>query len=102
MIRHLSEHEDLKPRLDALIKAHEEDALAASQLEERITSLLQRYTTRVLLISLYSCDSFLIMVRQTDSLSELFVEWNNVISSMEDKVNRMERDKQEQVKLGYE
>ena len=43
----LPEHKDLQPRLDALLKAHEEDAEMASRLERQIAGLMDRYTTRV-------------------------------------------------------
>ena len=43
----LSEHRALQPRLDALLKAQEEDAETASRLERRIAGLMDRYATRV-------------------------------------------------------
>lgn len=49
----LPEHKDLQPRLDALLKAHGEDAEMASRLERRIAGLMDRYGTRVS-ASLYS------------------------------------------------
>lgn len=41
------EHEPLKPRLQALVKAHEEDLAKAASLESRIGALLERHATKV-------------------------------------------------------
>jgi hypothetical protein len=43
----LSDYEALQPRLDALMKAHEEDLHKAGELEKRIASLMNRYATNV-------------------------------------------------------
>ena len=43
----LPEHATLQPRLDALMKANEEDLLKAAELEERIASIMDRYATNV-------------------------------------------------------
>lgn len=43
----LPEYEALKPRLEALVQAHEEDLHLASQLEKRIAGLMDRYATNV-------------------------------------------------------
>lgn len=43
----LAECKDLQPRLEALLKAQEEDGKMASSLETRIGALMDRYTTRV-------------------------------------------------------
>ncbi|KAH8114231.1 hypothetical protein DFH11DRAFT_256471 [Phellopilus nigrolimitatus] len=80
----LADYEALTPRLDALKKAHEEDLTTAVDLERRIADVLKRYTTRI------------------DALSELFVEWNDVLTATEDKIARLEREKAEKVRLGYE
>ena len=42
-----TEFEEIKPRLDALSKAHEEDLARAADLERRIASVLRQYATRV-------------------------------------------------------
>jgi hypothetical protein len=39
---------------------------------------------------------------QVDVLSELFVAWNDVITEAEDRVNKAERKKEEQRRLGFE
>ena len=43
----LPDYEALQPRLDALMKAHEEDLHKAADLEKRIASLMNRYATNV-------------------------------------------------------
>lgn len=43
----LPEHEALKPRLQKLQEAHEEDLRLAAQLEKRIAGLMDRYATNV-------------------------------------------------------
>jgi len=40
-----SDYETLQPRLDALLKAHEEDIILA--LEKRIAALVERHATHV-------------------------------------------------------
>lgn len=45
----LTEYETLQPRLDALLEAHEDDLRKASDLEQRIARLMDRYATRVCL-----------------------------------------------------
>ena len=42
-----TEFEEIKPKLDALSKAHEEDLARAADLERRIASVLRQYATRV-------------------------------------------------------
>ncbi|KAI0369841.1 hypothetical protein BV20DRAFT_339721 [Pilatotrama ljubarskyi] len=80
----LGDHEALQPRLEALLTAHDEDLNAAADLEKRIALLMDRYATNV------------------DTLSELFVSWDQTIRDAEEEVHRMERDREERRKLGYE
>ncbi|KLO19679.1 hypothetical protein SCHPADRAFT_843164, partial [Schizopora paradoxa] len=80
----LADYKELIPRLEALRSAQKEDLRQATDLEKRIADVLRRYTTRV------------------DALSELFVEWNDVLSSAEDKVSRLERERADMKRLGYE
>ncbi|KAH9849929.1 hypothetical protein C2E23DRAFT_736334 [Lenzites betulinus] len=80
----LNDYEALQPRLEALFKAHDEDLNTAAALEKRIALLMDRYATNV------------------DTLSELFVSWDQSIRDTEDEVHRMERDRTEKQKLGYE
>lgn len=78
------DYKPLQPRLQALVKAHEEDLFKAASLENRIAALLEKHATKV------------------DALSELFVAWNDVITEAEDRVGKAERELDEQKRLGYE
>ncbi|EIM86592.1 uncharacterized protein STEHIDRAFT_97258 [Stereum hirsutum FP-91666 SS1] len=80
----LPDYEPLKPRLEKLVERHQENAKAASVLERRVASLMHRYASQV------------------DNLSELFVAWDETLQDAEEKVARLERDKEERVRLGYE
>lgn len=44
----LLDHVSLRPRLDALIAAHQEDLDRANALEKRIANLLEQHATKVL------------------------------------------------------
>ncbi|KAF8892294.1 hypothetical protein BD779DRAFT_105887 [Infundibulicybe gibba] len=74
----------LQPRLDALIKAHEEDAARALALEKRVTALMERHATHV------------------DALSELFVVWDDTITEAEDRTSKLERERSERRRMGLE
>lgn len=80
----LADYEALQPRLDALLKAHQEDIKLATLLEKRIAALVDRHATHV------------------DALSELFVAWDDVLTETENKVIKLERDREERQRLGYE
>ncbi|KAG1767163.1 hypothetical protein EV702DRAFT_980354 [Suillus placidus] len=80
----LADYETLQPRLDALLKAHQEDIRSAASLEKRIAALVDRHATHV------------------DALSELFVAWDDVLTETENKVTKLERDRDERQRLGYE
>ncbi|EIW79367.1 hypothetical protein CONPUDRAFT_167124 [Coniophora puteana RWD-64-598 SS2] len=80
----LADYKALEPRLEALITAHEEDVELAASLEQRIAALVDRHSTHV------------------DALSELFVAWDDLLTDTEDKVTRLERNRQERQRLGYE
>lgn len=41
------DYETLRPRIDALATAHEEDVSKVTELERRIADVLRQYTTRV-------------------------------------------------------
>lgn len=80
----LADYETLQPRLDALLKAHQEDIRLVASLEKRIAALVDRHATHV------------------DALSELFVAWDDVLTETENKVIKLERDREERQRLGYE
>ncbi|KAI0730948.1 hypothetical protein C8Q76DRAFT_766437 [Earliella scabrosa] len=80
----LGDYEALQPRLEALLKAHDEDLRMAADLEKRIALLMDHYATNV------------------DTLSELFVSWDETIRDAEDEVDTLEKDREEKRRLGYE
>ena len=47
----LANYEALQPRLEALLKAHDEDLQTAAELEKRIALLMDRYATNVSLFT---------------------------------------------------
>ncbi|KZV64449.1 hypothetical protein PENSPDRAFT_169575 [Peniophora sp. CONT] len=80
----LPDYEPLQPRLDTLVEKYTGDAATAEELEGRVAALIQQYATQV------------------DSLSELFVEWDEVLREAENRIASLERDKAERERLGYE
>jgi len=80
----LATYEVLQPRLVKLLKAHQEDIELASSLEKRTAALIERHATQV------------------DALSELFVAWDDTITVAEDKVTKLEREREERRRLGLE
>ncbi|KAH9921680.1 uncharacterized protein BXZ73DRAFT_104299 [Epithele typhae] len=80
----LGDYEALQPRLEGLLKAHDEDLHTAADLERRIALLMDHYATSV------------------DTLSELFVSWDETIRETEDEINELDKDLDERRKLGYE
>ncbi|KAI0032292.1 hypothetical protein K488DRAFT_50182 [Vararia minispora EC-137] len=80
----LPDYEALQPRLDALLVRHAEDARRAAMLEARIAAVVQHYASQV------------------DELSEVFVEWDEVLREAEERVGKLEREKAERARLGYE
>ncbi|KAG6869238.1 hypothetical protein C0993_009103 [Termitomyces sp. T159_Od127] len=80
----LASYEDLQPRLDRLLAQYQEDAELANSLEERIARLVERHATQV------------------DTLSELFVAWDDAIADVEDRLGRFEKEKSERRRLGLE
>ncbi|KAF8634574.1 hypothetical protein AX17_004164 [Amanita inopinata Kibby_2008] len=80
----LAEYEALQPRLEAMIKVHQEDLELVASLEKRIADLMKRNATQV------------------DALSELFVAWDDTLTEAEDKITRLEREKAERLRLGLE
>jgi len=53
-----SEHESLKPRLEALVKAQEEDLITFAALEERIANILEVYASQVNTVSLWKLELY--------------------------------------------
>ncbi|KAH7890812.1 hypothetical protein F5I97DRAFT_1838918 [Phlebopus sp. FC_14] len=80
----LADYKTLQHRLQILLATQEEDMKLAASLEKRIASLVERHAIHV------------------DALSELFVAWDDILSETESKARRLERDKDERRRLGYE
>ncbi|KAG6879247.1 hypothetical protein C0992_004241 [Termitomyces sp. T32_za158] len=80
----LGSYEELQPRLDKLLIQYREDAELAESLEKRIASLVERHATQV------------------DTLSELFVAWDDAVTDVEDRLVRFEKEKSERRRLGLE
>ncbi|EGN96793.1 hypothetical protein SERLA73DRAFT_75652 [Serpula lacrymans var. lacrymans S7.3] len=113
----VAEYQTYRPRLDAVLEAREEDVKTASALEKRIAALMEKHATHVSLAppsptldtsrTPYKTVSngsppLMFAILQVDALSELFVAWDDVISEAENRVTRLERDREERVRLGYE
>ncbi|KAJ7577051.1 hypothetical protein C8J56DRAFT_972205 [Mycena floridula] len=79
----LADYEMLEPRMHALATAHHDNLKLAADLESRITGLVERHATHI------------------DTLSELFVAWDEAIMEAETKLSRLERDRHEQRRLGF-
>lgn len=80
----LTSYEGFRPRSVELLKRHSEDIELAASLEKRMTTLMERHTTQV------------------DALSELFVSWDDTLTDVEDKITRLERERAERIRLGFE
>ncbi|BGP22581.1 hypothetical protein Rt10032_c08g3451 [Rhodotorula toruloides] len=75
----LGEHERLKPLLAETRTAAAPVSASNALLEQRTTTLLQRYNNYI------------------STLSELFVSWNDIMSEMEDTVTKLEKEKHRQL-----
>ena len=62
----------------------EADIELADALERRIATLVQKHATSV------------------DTLSELFVAWDDAVTGAEDAITQMEKEKKERSRLGLE
>ena len=81
MLRDYVGHEELKPRLRALVEAQKGN--------------IQRVAAHVGLLfsSLSWRGADGLRWRQVDTLSELFVEWDEALSAAEDEISRLERER---------
>jgi len=74
--------------------------LMVESLERRISTLMQRHSTYVRQV-LCACIT-ISDILQVDTLSELFVAWDDTLTEAEEKVTIIERDKAEKARLGLE
>lgn len=78
----LEDYEGLQPRLDKILKRHNEDMAKFRALEQRVTTLLEKYATQV------------------DTFSELFVEWSETLAEIEERISKLEKEKADRMKIG--
>lgn len=99
-----ADYEALQPRLEALLLRHKEDLDRAAVLERRVAGIVRQYAMQV-------CVPFLLPERrpshlstpiQVDNLSELFVAWDETLCAAEDRVGKLEKEKDERSRRGYE
>lgn len=57
---------------------------------------------RHMYVILNSCSLLNADDSKVDSLSELFVAWDDTITEAEDKVAKLERDREDRKRMGYE
>ncbi|KAF8495573.1 hypothetical protein F5888DRAFT_1925399 [Russula emetica] len=80
----LSDHEALQPRLESLLVRHQQDVDRAAALEKRVASIVRQYAIQI------------------DGLSELFVAWDEAIRAVEDRVGKLEKEREEWSRRGFE
>jgi len=78
------DYEALQPRLEALLLRHQGDIDRAAALEKRVARIVRQYTMQV------------------DSLSELFVAWDETLRVAEDRVGKLEKEQEERSRRGYD
>jgi acyl-CoA reductase-like NAD-dependent aldehyde dehydrogenase len=78
----LEEYEPLLPRMTEVLKKHKEDLARFESLESRMMDLLESYGERV------------------DLMTQLFVEWNELVEEAESTITKLEKDKEEKQRLG--
>jgi len=80
----LEEYEPLLPRLTEVLKKHKEDVSRFEGLESRMMNLLESYGQRV------------------ELMSELFVEWNEIVSESDVAITKLEKEKTERLNMGLQ
>ncbi|KAL8293116.1 hypothetical protein RQP46_000810 [Phenoliferia psychrophenolica] len=70
----LADHEQLKPALEELKATVTPEVASYASLEARTTALLSRYNEYI------------------NTLSEIFVSWNDIVSSAEEEIAKLERE----------
>lgn len=98
----LPDYEALQPRLENLLLAHGEDTKLAAELEKRIAALMDRYATSVRAPLVSPLQTLAEYDLKVDTLSELFVAWDDGIQEAEHEIGSLTRDIEERRRLGYE
>jgi hypothetical protein len=74
---------------------------SASELEKRVAGLVENYSSHVRSCASSSTFCLRANVVQIDTLSELFVDWNDSITMAELRTQKLERTQKERERLGY-
>ncbi|KAJ3994576.1 hypothetical protein F5050DRAFT_461047 [Lentinula boryana] len=72
----------LKPRLSTLLELHEQNTARADELERRVAGIMESHTGYI------------------DTLSDLFLAWDDALTDAENRLVRIEREKEERERLG--
>jgi hypothetical protein len=101
------DYEELQPRLEALLLRHEEDLERTATLEKRVAAVVQQYAVQVCFMGASLPRRDLVLTRvfiviQVDSLSELFVAWDEMLCAAEDRIGKLEKEREERSRHGYE
>ncbi|KAJ3745326.1 hypothetical protein DFH05DRAFT_1523608 [Lentinula detonsa] len=72
----------LKPRLSTLLELHEQNTARADELEGRVAGIMESHTGYI------------------DTLSNLFLAWDDALTDAENRLMRIEREKEERERVG--
>ncbi|KAJ3989295.1 hypothetical protein F5890DRAFT_1591720 [Lentinula detonsa] len=72
----------LKPRLSTLLELHEQNTARADELERRVAGIMESHTGYI------------------DTLSNLFLAWDDALTDAENRLMRIEREKEERERVG--
>lgn len=98
-----TDNETLQPRLEALLSRHAEDFERAAALEKRVAKIVRQYALQVRFKFLTDAPmKNQPSSTQVDGLSELFVMWDEVLRTAEDGVTKLEKEREERSRRGYE
>ena len=98
-----TDNETLQPRLEALLSRHAEDLERAAALEKRVAKIVRQYALQVRFKFLTDAPmKNQPSSTQVDGLSELFVMWDEVLRTAEDGVTKLEKEREERSRRGYE
>ncbi|KAJ4473577.1 hypothetical protein J3R30DRAFT_3509779 [Lentinula aciculospora] len=78
----LESYVPLNPRLSALIESHQQNQLRADELERRVARIMESHAGYI------------------DTLSDLFLAWDDALIDAENRMMKMERTKEERERVG--